>query len=104
VTFSYLLRFKKMPRSHDFHFVVRICEISFIILNVSFIGSPICLYLAFETLQGQAQHNFWKATSLTFVALKINPSEYIHGLRDLIKSIVIEDVCLQVAETVALSS
>jgi hypothetical protein len=45
-----------------------------------------------------------KACSLTFVALRSNPSEYIHGLRDLIKSIVIADVCLQVAETVALSS
>ncbi len=58
VTFSYLLRLKKMPRSHDFHVVVRICEISFIVLNVSFIGSPICLYMAFEPLQGQAQHSF----------------------------------------------
>jgi hypothetical protein len=84
-----------MPRGWWFHSVVTICEFFNIILEVfvSFIHSAICLYLALETCHQwhlssrtialmrtgtmptmtveQAQQNFQRVMSQTFVALRL---------------------------------
>jgi hypothetical protein len=95
VKFPLFYSFEKCPGIGGFHSVVTICEFFYIILEVfvSFIHSAICPYLALETCRQwhlssrtialmrtgtmptmtveQAQQNFQKVMSQTFVALRL---------------------------------